>query len=179
MDFDSLYNVQCGKHFYQFYKQPEDYFKVMVPFLGAGLEKGQACLWLVSRRIGLERVYDVARQHLPNFSEALPSGQLEILCGEDWYLTDGLFDEEKAFLNASKYLERIHKRGFTQFRASGDGASVPQSEWPKVRTYEAKVNVFIRESGGIALCAYPILQCTLSDTKAVLDTHDEALVGHF
>jgi hypothetical protein len=37
-DFDSFHNIQPGKHFYQFYKQADDYQRVIIPFLKAGLK---------------------------------------------------------------------------------------------------------------------------------------------
>ena len=108
-DFDSLHNICTGKHFYQFYKGLEDYLHVMVSYFQAGLEKGQACLWLFSERIGVKEVH-YAASFIPGFETYLAKGQLEILPGEDWYLTNGAFDEEKAMANAANYLGKTQKQ---------------------------------------------------------------------
>lgn len=178
-DFDSLHNIIPGKHFYQFYKNPDDFFHVMVPFFQAGLEKGDACLWLVSEKIGFRRAYEAAQSGISRFQEAVSSGQFEIISGESWYLNDGVFDESQAVLNAQNYLEKIKKAGFKCLRGAGDAACIPKPEWPKADVYERKMDAWIRSQPIIALCAYPLLQCTPSQAKNVLEAHQDVLMGHF
>jgi len=178
-DFDLLHNISAGKHFYQFYKTSEDYLKVIAPYLQSGLEKGEACLWLVSAKIGVERACDYVRTWIPQAAASLACGRLQILSGEEWYLTGGEFDEAKAIANALKYLEQVQKQGFKILRGSGDAGAIPRTDWPKVQIYEKKMAPWIKSQPVIALCAYPILECTLTETKAVLDCHDDVLIGRF
>jgi len=48
-----------------------------------------------------------------------------------------------------------------------------------VQVYEKAMAEWIKDNPVIGLCAYPILECSLNETKAVLDCHDDVLVGHF
>ena len=178
-DFDSLHNIAPGKHFYQFYKSSDDFFQVMMSFFQAGLEKGDACLWLVSDKVGFHHAYQTAQSMISGFKEAVSSGKFEIFSGELWYLSSGMFDESQAIFNAQNYLDKIKNAGFKCLRAAGDVGCVPKSDWGKVDLYERKVDGWIKSQPVIALCAYPLLQCTPSQAKNVLESHEDVLVGHF
>ena len=177
-DFDSLHNLSPGKHLYQFYKNSEDFLQVMIPFFQAGLEKGDACLWLVSETIGFQRAYEAVQSKIRRFKDATSSGQFEILPGEPWYLNNGKFDEEQAVFNARNYFEKIKQAGFECLRGAGDAACIPKSEWGKVDLHERKMDSWVKSQPIIALCAYPLLKCTPSQAKNVLESHEDVLVGH-
>ena len=177
-DFDSLHGILPGKHFYQFYKGSDDFLCVMIPYFQTGLGKGEACLWLVSKRNGMHFSRVTAEGLISRFSDYDSSGQLVILSAEDWYLTDGFFDEEKAMSNAEQFVGKIKGQGFERFRIAGDiGGAVPRADWPKAEAYERKISPWIKSRAVIALCAYPILECTPSQTKGILDCHEDVLVG--
>ncbi len=177
LDFDFVHNIAPGRHLYQFYKNSEDYLRVLIPYFQAGLTKGEACLWLVSDKMGVEKMSDAADAQIKRYLYYVSAGQFQILSAEKWYLTDGRFDEAKAVRNASEALQSALKRGFHRLRGAGDVGAIPHTDWPLVRAYEKKMASFIKTSSLIALCAYPILGCTLPDTKAVLEAHDSVLVG--
>jgi len=177
LDFDALYGVSKGRHFYQFYKSSEDYLKVLIAYFRAGLEKGDACLWLVSRRMGVERVYEECQARIPGFSEALASGRFQMRSAEDWYLTLGRFDEARALDNARQYLEEITSAGYKVLRGAGDAGAIPHEDWPLLHSYEEKIDEFIHRFQAIGLCAYPIFECSITDTRHVLERHDGVLVG--
>ncbi len=176
-DFDSLNNLSPGQHRYQFYKSEDDYVESMSRFFRAGLEKGDACLWLASEKMGLERISGLLETLIPNFLFYLSAGQFQIRSAEEWYLRDGYFSEEQALANAANYMEYVQKIGFNRLRGAGDASAIPRAEWPKLKSYEKKVDEIIKSSPIMAVCAYPILECTLQDTKMVLDCHDGVLSG--
>lgn len=176
-DFDVLHNVFPGRHFYQFYKNREDYLRVMIPYFHAGLEKGDACLWLISEKKGFENVLLEAKILIPDFEKYRQSGQFEIRPAEDWYLTNGRFDMVRAMRKAEEYAAQVRSDGYLRLRGSGDAVAIPHEDWPKVEIYEGHISSWIHENQVIALCAYPILECTLNDTKGVLEQHDDVLVG--
>ena len=178
-NFDSLHNIIPGKHFYQFYKGAEDYLHVMISYFQAGLEKGEGCLWLVSKKTGLDSAIAQAKNAILNAEKYLATGQFKILSAEEWYLTSGRFDEEKAITNAAHYVDQIKKLEVKILRGSGDVGAIPRMDWVKVHAYEKKMALWIKTQPIIGLCAYPILECTPTETKAVLDCHDDVLIGRF
>lgn len=176
-DFDTIHNISPGRHFYQFYKSTEDYLQVVLPYFQSGLGKGEACLWLVSREMGTKQMCDIALAAIHGCENYLNSGQFQMSEAENWYLKNGNFDEPQASRNAVRYVEDCKKRGFSVIRGAGDAAAIPEKDWPLLESYERNMASFIKSASLIALCAYPILRCSLKETKTVIDCHDDVLVG--
>lgn len=177
-DFDKLHNVKPGRHLYQFYKSDEDYLDVLIPFFKAGLDKGEACLWLVSEKKNLIALHKAAEKQIPDFLHYVASGQMLIASAEKWYLKNGRFDHEQALKNAGDYIAESIKNGYISIRGSGDGAAIPHEDWELLPPYEDAITEVLRAQPVTALCAYPILDCALKETKMVIEHHDDVLVGH-
>lgn len=164
-----------GKHFYQFFKGPEDLFRVVVPFLVSGLSNGSACFWLVSRSVGLLDAVQVLERHV-NLAPLLDTGQLLIFPAERWYLDRGHFSERKILQNFEKFVERAERQGFLSFRTVGDLGWLDGRDWEKFQEFEVRIHERIQELQITCLCAYPIQHCSLTQTKDVLDHHDSVFL---
>ncbi|MBI3316881.1 MAG: MEDS domain-containing protein [Candidatus Omnitrophica bacterium] len=178
-DFDAIHNIYTGRHLYQFYKSAEDFYHILIPYFQSGLEKDEACLWLVSDPMGVEEAINLCDDQIPRFWFYFASGQFQILSAENWYLADGVFDEAKAMANAQGYAMQILSQGYKRLRGAGDAGAIPKRDWPRMHAYEQKIHSWIRASPMIALCAYPIIECSLFDTKSIVTSHDDVLAGHF
>ena len=144
---------------------------MVIPFLRRGLESHEACLWVVSRTIGvLEAIEALQRGY--DLTPFLGNGQLLVVPAEQWYLDRGQFSERKAFQKLKKFIEDREHRGYRHFRGVGDLAWLEGEDWPAFQLFEKKVHQWIQEFGLTAVCAYPIQQCSVTQTKDVLDHHD-------
>ncbi len=177
-DFDSIHHVKANAHLYQFYKSIEDYVNVLSVFFRTGLAKGDACLWLVSSSMNLDRVQALASRMIPNFMLHLCTGQLVILSAEDWYLSRARFDESKSIKNAKAFLEQSLQKGYKRIRACGDIDVIPRKDRQAFGAYEKKLHEATKTWPAIVVCAYPILKISLSETRAILNHHDHMMVGH-
>ncbi len=165
-----------GKHFYQFYRGREDLFRVAIPFLRLGLENGEACLWVVSRGIGILEAIEAFQRGF-DLTRYIEKGQLSILPAERWYLERGRFSERKAFERAKRFVEEKSRLGFNAFRAAGDLGWVEPEDWPEIQAYEAKVHQLIQGIRAVALCLYPIQRCGMIQRKDITDHHDSVFMS--
>ncbi len=161
-----------GHHFYQFYKGREDFFRLAIPFLRLGLAHGEACLWIVSRAVGItEAIHAFSREC--DLGPFLDRGQLAILPAEKWYLDRGQFSERKVLQKTETFIGDKMRLGFNSICGVGDAGWLEVEDWLKFQNYEEKVHGLIRDFGKItAVCAYPIQRCSLTQTKDVLTHHD-------
>ena len=167
-----------GRHFYQFYKGPGDLFQIVIPFLRLGLENREACIWLVSRSVGVfEAVHAFGRQC--DLAPYLDKGQLLILPAEKWYLSRGQFSEWAVFGKLEKFLEDKKRKGFLTFRGVNDLAWLDTPEWLKFQSYEEKIHARLGDFQMTAICAYPIQRCTLTQTQDILTHHDRVFLSKF
>jgi hypothetical protein len=172
-DFDHKHRIGQGSHLYFFYETPQDFLDVMIPYFFEGLQKGEACLWIVSERNDLDRACESAKARIPQFSEAVTKGQFALYRAEEWYLKNGRFSEGQAVENISIHIKRIRARGFNVLRAAGDiGAILSPTDWEEACEYEKYlIHPWIKDQPVIGLCAYPLAVKTPS-------RNDELALGH-
>lgn len=165
---------RAGKHYYQFYKGREDFFRIVVPFLLRGLEENEACLWIVSRSVGvLEAVEAFRKTYDP--TPHLETKQLVILPAERWYFEGGRFSARKVLAKLKKFAEDKERQGFKGFRGVGDlgWLDFKSEDWTQLQSYEEKAHSWIRELCMTVVCAYPLRYCSMAQTKEILDRHDD------
>lgn len=167
---------RLGKHFYQFYKGREDFFRIVTPFLLSGLRSGEAVLWVVSQAIGvLEAVETLQRSS--DISRFIEKGQLLIVPAERWYLERGRFSKRKVTQRFKRFVDEKMALGYVRFRGAADLAWLDGRDWSKFQSYETKVDEMIQALQAVALCAYPIQHCSLTQTKEVLENHDSVFLS--
>lgn len=170
-------NISPGGHFYQFYKGAEDYYQAVISFLNAGLKRNHACLWLVSKDKGYEETIARANRQIDNFRYYEATEQLRILPAEEWYLENDELNETRIFHQVMQYLEEMQKKGFRCLRITGDATAIPKEKWNNLHAYESKISAILEDLPVIGLCTYPILSCTLQDTRCVIENHTDVLIG--
>ncbi|MBI2166710.1 MAG: MEDS domain-containing protein [Candidatus Omnitrophica bacterium] len=167
---------RLGKHFYQFYKGREDFFRIVTPFLLSGLRSGEAVFWVVSQAVGvLEAVESLQRSF--DISRFIEKGQLLIVPAERWYLERGRFSERKVTQRLKRFVDEKMALGYTHFRGAADLAWLDGRDWSKFQSYETKIDEMIQALEAVALCAYPIQHCSLTQTKEVLEHHDSVFLS--
>lgn len=176
-NFDALHDISPGKHLYQFFKHAEDFLRLMIPYFQAGLERKEACLWLVSEKIGLDLARNAAASLIPDFSLLADSGQFTITGARDWHGGWSYLDEKQVIENVEHHLKQVQSLGYGRLRSAIDVRVIGQRDLEMYRDYELKISPWIKSHPVIALCAYPILECTPSQTKNVLECHDDVFHG--
>ncbi len=165
-----------GKHFYQFYKGREDLFRIVIPFLRSGLEGGEACLWVVSSSVGILEAVE-AFQRCCDLVTYIDSGQLSILPAERWYLERGRFSQRKVLDRFKRLLGEKRRKGFRTLRGVYDIGWLDGKDWEKFQGYEDSMDEWLEAAKMIGLCTYPIQQCSLTQTKDVLEHHDSVFLS--
>jgi hypothetical protein len=163
------------RHFYQFYKGREDFLRAVIPFLWVGLKNKEACLWIVSKSVGIVEAIEGFHRHC-DLTPFIESRQLLILPAERWYLERGRFSESRVLQKFTRFVAERKRLGFQKCRIVGDVGWFEQEDWPKFQSYEAKAHAWLRTSSGTALCAYPIWRCTPTQIKDILDCHDSVFL---
>jgi len=68
-----------GSHFCVFYASSRELLEVLVPFIRAGLESNELCLWEVREPLTMEEVRQALAECVPDFERYLAAGQIEIV----------------------------------------------------------------------------------------------------
>ena len=75
---EPLGDVAWGSHFCLFYENQQDLLEIAIPFIRAGLEDGEYCMWLEAE-LSHDAVREALRSAIPDFDRHAAAGQIEIL----------------------------------------------------------------------------------------------------
>lgn len=172
-----LSEVPWGTHFCLFYETKQDLLDTVVPYLKAGLESREFCLWVVSDDdpITLQEATTALAQAVPDFEQHLSSGNIEILNGLDWYLDNGVFNLEKVLSAWVAKLDHALALGYEGMRVSGDTFWLREEDWKDFSVYEKKLNDSIKGRPMNLLCTYSLAKSGASEILNVVQLHRFAI----
>jgi len=167
--------LQYGTHACHFYKNREQLADVLVPYVIAGLRANERCLWITATPLRARDAIQTLRAAWNGADDAEQSGALRILDFDLWYMNSSalkgpemiqvwLAEEERALADARSGL-RICSN--TSFLAPGD--------WPRFMKYERALSTSLTGRRMVALCSYPLEQCTDEQMSRVVHGHQCAL----
>jgi DcmR-like sensory protein len=92
---DFVDDMPWGTHFCLFYETTQDLLDTVVPYVKAGLDSNEFCLWAISEPLTEEDARKALRQAIPDLGRYLANGSLDIISDYEWYLNGAHFDLKK------------------------------------------------------------------------------------
>lgn len=169
-------DLPWGTHFCQFYKTKKDLLDMLIPYFRAGLENNELCVWVTSDFLTREDALQAMKKKIPDFSDYLDKGQMEVFPYQDWYLIGGNFDLQRTLdMWMEKHDEALSK-GFAGLRVSGNPYWIDnKKDWDDFTAYEAEINNVIDGTKLLVLCTYSLKKCGVSEILDVVKNHEFAL----
>ena len=99
------------RHICAFFNSPDEEYRVLLPFIKEGFERGEKAFHIVDPRLRIEHLKRLQSVGI-EVAEAEKSGQFELLNWEDAYLRDGHFDQNKMLALIEEVLEQGKYEGF-------------------------------------------------------------------
>jgi len=164
------------RHTTLFYNSEEEYLEIVIPYLKAGLENNEFCLWVIPETMGVED----ARMHLGGSVEGLAAyfekEQLLIEDYQSFYLKDGLFSAHKTIEAIAELEKEALAKGFQGIRGAGDCSWALGKHWFNFLMYEKELNKVIGAYKLRALCSYSLAKLALRDIYNLGVNHQSSLV---
>jgi len=164
------------QHTSLFYNSEEEYLDIIIPYLKAGLEDNEFCLWIIPATLEVKDVQERLRKTVEGLDAYLEKGQLSIRDYRSFYLSDGVFSVEKVIKSWAELEKTILEKGFKGIRATGDGSWAIETNWPGFVMYEKEVNRIIDLHKIRAICSYAIEKLQLKDICDIGANHQASLV---
>ncbi|HLN45998.1 MAG TPA: MEDS domain-containing protein [Candidatus Sulfotelmatobacter sp.] len=168
--------IPWGTHLCQFYQTKQDLIDILVPYFKAGLENNEFCMWVTAEPLEIKEAVLAMEKVLPDFSNYLKKGQIEIISYKDWYLKGGTFDCNRVLNDWVTKLEKALKNGFDGLRLTGNTFWLEKSDWQAFTDYEEAINDVIGKYQMIAVCTYSLEKCNTNEIIDVIRNHQFALV---
>lgn len=169
-------DLPWGSHFCQFYRTRDDVIDIVVPYLRAGLEQNELCVWVTSDFLTTDDALQALRRDVAGFADYLSNGQIEVFPYTDWYLKGGSFDLQRTLdMWMAKHDEAL-RRGYAGLRVTGNPYWLDsKADWDDFSAYEAAINRVIGGTKLLVLCTYSLEKCGVVEILDVVRNHEFAL----
>jgi len=166
-------SVNWGTHFCQFYHTKEDLMDIPVPYLKAGLENNEFCIWITLNSLEAEKAL---RKVISDLDIYLQKGQIEIIPYYDWYLKAGFFDLQRVLNGWVEKLNKALTGDYDGLRLTEDIFSLEEEYRDDFVEYEKEIDRIIDNHQIIALCAYSLKEYNATEIVDVITNHQFSLV---
>ena len=173
-----LLDMPWGSHVCQFYDGKEDLLELLVPYFKQGLERNEACVWLVGD-LTVEEAKNALQAAVPDLDRYMAAGQMHIRHYTELYTNpdgtvkpSGPLSDEFAAMGST-----VKAQGFAGLRASGSVSWVNDEEsMSRYMDYETKVNLAIQNASVMAVCTYPARAAALGRCRELIHNHGNIFV---
>ncbi len=174
----ALLDMPWGSHVCQFFDGKEDLVKMLVPYFKQGLERNEACVWLVGD-LTVEEARNALAAVVPDLERFMDTGQMQIRHYTEFY-TNGDGTVKPAAQLSDDFAamgSTVRANGFEGLRASGSVSWVNDAEsMSRFMDYETKVNLAIQNSHIMAVCTYPAQAATMCQCRELIHNHGKIFV---
>ena len=164
-----------GTHLCLFYATKEDLLEIVVPYLKAGFESGDYCVWVIPDILTQQEARNLLRETLSGIGRVSDDRSFEIHSGRDLYLTAGRFDRDKIKATWNAKLAHALAEGCEGLRVVGDAFWLDESAWRDFYEYEMELNQSMAGRPMSVLCAYPLDVTGAADIFDVARAHQCAV----
>ena len=173
---EAVGSIPWGTHFCQFYASKEELIATLVPYIKAGIEANELCIWLTSAALSACEAKAALSQAVPMLDRYLASKQIEIVDCSNWYDSGKGFKADKVLAGWAATLNTALERGFEGLRVTGDVSWLEGRGWKDFIDYEIDLDGGIGSKRMLTLCTYPLAKCGPSEILDVAAYHEFALV---
>ena len=168
--------IPWGTHLCHLYETKQDLLDIILPYFAAGLKDNEVCLWITSDPVGPLEAEKALSALVPDLAECKRRGQMMIVPCDQWYSGLGSFDGIQALKLFMEKEGWALANGYAGLRVSANASSLDAQGWDALLDYERAADSVIGDHRAMALCCYPLKDCSLPSLVEVIDTHESALI---
>jgi hypothetical protein len=172
-------NLPWGSHFSVFYKTKEELVDVSAPYLKAGLDNNELCIWSVPDALEVEEAKEALKSRIENLAFYIDKGQLEVKNYQDYYIKEGTFGALETIDRWDKKEKEALSRGFSGIRAVGDGTGLLKEYAFRLSLYEGEINEYIKQFKMKAICTYFLPSLDLGSILDIGSKHQFVFVKKY
>jgi MEDS: MEthanogen/methylotroph, DcmR Sensory domain len=176
----SLAGSQLGavRHVCAFFSDDEEEYRVLLPFIKEGLERGDKAIQVVNPQQRDEHLRRLASAGIDS-AVVQKSGQLEIKINTEAYLRDSKFDQDRMLEMFEKLASGNAPGGFPLSRivCRMDWVAGDKSRLENVIEFESRVNDVWSRHDDAVICTYHLSQFRGDAIIDILRTHPLVIIG--
>ena len=160
-----------GTHFCQLFESQEELTDIFIPYLKAGLESNERCVWVASDFFSKTRAEEAIRMAVPNGEQYLTEGQIDIVPYTEQYLRGGVTDPQGSLSLWIDRLNRALAEGYDGLRVASDVSWLQDNKWKEALEFEKQVDGAVGDLPVLILCSYPLVKYGINEIMQVMRPH--------
>jgi len=168
---DTIGSVSWGTHFCQFYQNKEELKDILIPYLKAGLENNELCIWIISNHLEAEEAKEELKIAVPDIDVYIEKKQIEIIPCDYWYVKDEIFNSQRILNSLKEKMDKSLASGYDGLRLIENTGWLEKENWNNFVNYEREMDSIISKSPIIALCTYSLDMCSTADIIETAANH--------
>ncbi len=148
----------------------------LVPYLKAGLENNELCIWIISESLSVEEAKEFLRKAISDIDIYLKKGQIEITSSDNWHIKDGVFDLHRPLASLLCKVNQSLGSGYDGLRLIEDILWLGKKNWSDLIDSERRMNSAKGKYPIIALCTYSLEMLSPTDIMDIVANHQFVLV---
>ena len=167
--------VPPNLHICHFYRKRQDLVDTMVPFLKAGLESGERCLWITTDPFKADDAAAELAKSLPGLGDLVQEGRILIRDADEWYSQlQGEFAKE-TLSRRLKEEERALSDGYRGLRLAGNTSYFARKGWAAFMEFEKALHIASKTRRMVSLCSYNLIHSQATDVFQATRVHHHTL----
>ena len=166
------------RHICAFFNSPDEEYRVLLPFIKAGFERGDKAFHIVDPQVREEHQERLESAGI-DVPAAEQNGQFELRNWADAYLRDGHFDQDKMLALIQEVLEGGRRQGFplTRLVAHMEWALEDRPGVDDIVEYESRLNYILPRYPDPVICTYDLAKFGGDIVVDILRTHPMVIIG--
>jgi hypothetical protein len=164
------------RHICAFFRHPQDEYRIMLPFIKDGLDRGDRTCQIVEPTLRDEHRRQLTGAGIDVALEER-TGRLEVISAQDVYLHDGHFDVARMLDVIRQHISPESESSISRITGHSEwvGEDLPGVE--DFLEYESRLNDVIPEGRDTVVCLYDLSRTSAALVVDVMRTHPMVIVG--
>jgi hypothetical protein len=165
------------RHICAFFNSPEEEYRVLLPFIVEGFERGDKAFHVVSPDLREQHIARLAKAGI-DVEQAEKAGQLKLCNWNEAYLPDGRFNQNRMLAMWEDELYAALDKGFplTRLVAHMEWSLEDRQGVSDLVEYEARFNLLPKTHDAV-ICTYDITRYSGDLIVDVMRTHPMVILG--
>lgn len=173
---DLIGDITWGTHISHLYSSKNDFKKVMLPYLKAGLNNNELCIW-VFHGLNYQDAISVLKTVIEDVDRYIKKEQLIIMPHTDMYTKDNGFNKERLIKVWFSFLEQAKENGYDGLRVTGDTAWLESCYKQDFYLYEKNLESIVKGHPLIVLCLYDINSVSIPEVSDIINNHNFTIIS--
>ncbi|MDN7025762.1 PAS domain S-box protein [Methanoculleus sp. FWC-SCC1] len=175
-------SVPWGTHIGVLYRNRQELADPVISFVRAALARDACCILVTAPPLNSTGARRVLKKAIPDLESRLASGQLVLQDHHEVYQAAGGFDPAARVNACIAAEERALDQGFDGLFLGGNTAWLGKEDWESFNCVVTALHGVIKNRRIIAMNAYPLRRCGITEIMDIATGHDIVLVnrdGHW